>query len=164
MGSELMHIFNHCKFSVINYLASFQVKEHLLLELLMIMVMVGQLKALAAAGAEILVGTFVKFIRLDALVSNYSGVIKILQALNIFETSLRRGRFDESRKCVHLINSSLSMIFFRKENILASALINAYGCSLLQNWKKRSRVSQNKVLRHKDSKRLKTSTRKQFYY
>jgi hypothetical protein len=59
MGSELMHIFNHCKFSVINYLASFQVKEHLLLELLMIMVMVGQLKALAAAGAEILVGTWV---------------------------------------------------------------------------------------------------------
>ena len=43
MGSELMHLFDHCKFSVVNYLASFQVKEHLLLELLMIMVMVGQL-------------------------------------------------------------------------------------------------------------------------
>jgi enoyl-[acyl-carrier protein] reductase I len=38
-------------------------------------------KALAAAGAEILVGTWVP-------------------ALNIFETSLRRGKFDESRKCV----------------------------------------------------------------
>ncbi|AQK51725.1 Enoyl-[acyl-carrier-protein] reductase [NADH] chloroplastic [Zea mays] len=36
-------------------------------------------KALAAAGAEILVGTWVP-------------------ALNIFETSLRRGKFDESRK------------------------------------------------------------------
>jgi len=45
-------------------------------------------KALAAAGAEILVGTWVP-------------------ALNIFETSLRRGKFDESRKCVHVINSSL---------------------------------------------------------
>jgi enoyl-[acyl-carrier protein] reductase I len=48
-------------------------------------------KALAAAGAEILVGTWVP-------------------ALNIFETSLRRGKFDESRKCVHLINNSFSIV------------------------------------------------------
>ncbi|KAJ1697887.1 hypothetical protein LUZ63_006399 [Rhynchospora breviuscula] len=45
-------------------------------------------KALAAAGAEILVGTWVP-------------------ALNIFETSLRRGKFDESRK---LPNGSLMKI------------------------------------------------------
>jgi len=45
-------------------------------------------KALAAAGAEILVGTWVP-------------------ALNIFETSLRRGKFDESRK---LLDGSLMEI------------------------------------------------------
>ncbi|KAG1327231.1 enoyl-[acyl-carrier-protein] reductase [NADH] 1, chloroplastic [Cocos nucifera] len=45
-------------------------------------------KALAAAGAEILVGTWVP-------------------AINIFETSLRRGKFDESRR---LLNGSLMEI------------------------------------------------------
>lgn len=54
--------------------------------------------------------SFSKFIGLDVLVRNYLRIIKKLQALNIFETSLRRGKFDESRKCVHLINNSFSIV------------------------------------------------------
>lgn len=66
-------------------------------------------KALAAAGAEILVGTWVPVcwsdlalhIILEAFVNQLShGELYLWQALNIFETSLRRGKFDESRKSV----------------------------------------------------------------
>jgi len=51
-----------------------------------------------------------KFIGLDVQVKSYLRVIKNVQALNIFETSLRRGKFDESRKCVHLINNSFIIV------------------------------------------------------
>ncbi|WVZ05891.1 hypothetical protein V8G54_019237, partial [Vigna mungo] len=50
-------------------------------------------KSLAAAGAEILVGTWVPYTSGQVLTLNI-----YMQALNIFESSLRRGKFDESRK------------------------------------------------------------------
>ena len=68
-------------------------------------------KSLAASGAEILVGTWVpvsKFLfqNFFLFLFRFSVPCKsillvtrklLLQALNIFETSLRRGKFDESR-------------------------------------------------------------------
>ena len=66
-------------------------------------------KALAAAGAEILVGTWVPVCWSDSCRFPCLGQFcwpiiscSILQwqALNIFETSLRRGKFDESRQSV----------------------------------------------------------------
>ncbi|KAL9315564.1 hypothetical protein ACSQ67_016565 [Phaseolus vulgaris] len=50
-------------------------------------------KSLAAAGAEILLGTWVPYTSGQVLTLNI-----FMQALNIFESSLRRGKFDESRK------------------------------------------------------------------
>lgn len=73
-------------------------------------------KALAAAGAEILVGTWVPVgpfeawtrlnLKLASIQCSNQTEHGVLQALNIFETSLRRGKFDESRVYVDLIPSS----------------------------------------------------------
>ncbi|KAF9587250.1 hypothetical protein IFM89_039531 [Coptis chinensis] len=62
-------------------------------------------KSLAAAGAEILVGTWVPVRYISRPPSNfiamcqcvYPDTVFSLQALNIFESSLRRGKFDASR-------------------------------------------------------------------
>lgn len=67
-------------------------------------------KSLAAAGAEILVGTWVPVSKSSNLIVILIHMFKFcqtcivsdrmfhsMQALNIFENSLRRGKFDESR-------------------------------------------------------------------
>jgi hypothetical protein len=57
------------------------------------------LKSLLVHGCRYVDWTLDDFITLDASFDQLSHEVSILwQALNIFETSLRRGKFDESRK------------------------------------------------------------------
>lgn len=91
-------------------------------------------KSLAAAGAEILVGTWVpvseiyNFLLDFSLKSPYiySKILMFLhfleQALNIFETSLRRGKFDESR----MLESKLVIILYHcKKGFITNISLNA---------------------------------------
>jgi hypothetical protein len=57
------------------------------------------LKSLLVHGCRYVDWILADFITLDASFDQLSHEVSILwQALNIFETSLRRGKFDESRK------------------------------------------------------------------